>query len=315
MVTGDPTHGGLHQPVTTAKLTRRKSKTSKVRWPLVLILSLPAIAGIVLVYLVPFIGTIRTSFGTWNGIGKIQPAGTANYRTLFDDSTFYDSVRITVLFAVVVTVGVMLLATITAMSVRRGRMSTPLRVIWFLPAIAPGTAIAVFWGFAFQPISGAVNGVLGKLGLGSGHAWLASPDQARWAVMAVAIWAGVAFPFLILLGAMARISADTYDAALLDGATGWRSAWHITIPLVQPVLVMLTVLELIWNFNSFTLIWAMTKGGPVASTSTLPVRLYTDAFKDFNFGEASAIGVMASVVLVAAGLIGLRFANSRSDAV
>jgi len=266
----------------------------------------------VIVFFVPFLGTIRVSFSKWSGIGPIVPAGTANYRKLFSDPTFFDSVRLTLLFAVVVASGVMVLATATAVAVRRGRASGVLRVTWFLPAIVPGTAIAVFWGLAFQPVSGAVNGVLGRLGLGSNHAWLASPATARWAVMGVAIWAGVAFPFLIIVGAIARISPDLYDAAELDGASGWKQARHVTLPMVQPVLVMLSVLEVIWNFNSFTLIWAMTRGGPVSSTSTLPVRLYTAAFRDFDYGEASAIGVMASVVLVAAGLIGLRFANSRS---
>ena len=269
-------------------------------------------AGIVVVFLVPLLGTIRLSFSKWSGIGTPEPAGTANYRKLFSDPTFFSSVRLTLLFAVVVAVGVMVLATATAVSVRKGRVSAAFRVIWFLPAIVPGAAIAVFWGLAFQPISGAVNGVLGRLGLGSNHAWLASPDTARWAVMAVGIWAGVAFPFLIIVGAVARISPDLYEAAELDGATGWRQTRHVTLPLIQPVLVLLLMLELIWNFNSFTLIWAMTRGGPVSSTSTLPVRLYTAAFRDFDYGEASAIGVMASVVLIAAGLIGMRLANSRS---
>jgi len=300
--------------VTSAKVVRPEGgRRNKLTSPLAVLLSVPAIVGIVVVYLVPFLGTIRLSFSTWPGVGRVAPAGTANYRFLFSDPTFYDSLRITLLFAVVITAGVMILATATAMSVRRGRGSTALRVIWFLPAIAPPTAIAVYWGFSFQPISGAVNGILGKVGLGSGHAWLASLTEARWAVMGVAIWAGVAFPFLVLVGAIARISPSLYEAADLDGAPKWRQAWNVTLPMIQPVLVMITVLELIWNFNSFTFIWAMTRGGPVSSTSTLPVRLYSDAFVHFNFGEASAIGVMASVVLVAAGLIGLRFANSRSD--
>jgi ABC-type sugar transport system permease subunit len=273
---------------------------------------MPAIVSIVIVFLVPLVGTVRVSFSKWSGIGPVEPAGTANYRKLFSDPTFFSSVRLTLLFAVVVAFGVMIVATLTAVAARRGRGSAALRVVWFLPAIVPGAAIAVFWGLAFQPISGAVNGVLGKLGLGSNHAWLASPDTARWVVMAVGIWAGAAFPFLIIVGAITRIAPELYEAAELDGATGWRQMRYVTLPMIQPVLVMLTVLEIIWNFNSFTLIWAMTRGGPVSSTSTLPVRLYTAAFRDFDYGEASAIGVLASVVLIAAGLIGLRLANSRS---
>ena len=220
-------------------------------------LSLPALVAIVVVYLLPLLGTIRISFSKWSGIGALRPAGTTNYRKLLADPKFFGSLRLTLLFAFVVAFGVMLLATLTAVSVRRGRTAAFLRVVWFLPAIVPGTAMAVFWGFAFQPISGAGSGVLGRLGLGSDRAWLASPAAARWAVMGVAIWAGVAFPFLIIVGAIARVSPDLYEAAEIDGATGRRQLWHITLPLIQPVLVMLTVLEVIWNFNSFTLIWAM----------------------------------------------------------
>ena len=130
--------------------------------------------------------------------------------------------------------------------------------------------------------------------------------------MAVGIWAGVAFPFLIIVGAVARISPDLYEAASSTAPPDGARLVTSPLPMIQPVLVLPLMLELIWNFNSFTLIWAMTRGGPVVSTSTLPVRLYTAAFSDFDFGEASAIGVMASVVLVAAGLIGMRLANSRS---
>ncbi|MBN9618767.1 MAG: sugar ABC transporter permease, partial [Actinobacteria bacterium] len=127
------------------------------------------------------------------------------------------------------------------------------------------------------------------------------------------IWSGVAFPFLLLVGAIKRIAPDIYEAARLDGASGWRQAWLITLPLIQPVLVMVTLLELIWNFNSFTLIWGMTKGGPAEATSTLPVQLYVDAFQNFDYGQASALGVVTSVVLVAVGVVGLRFATSRTD--
>lgn len=207
---------------------RQANRTYRAPSLLAVLLSLPALVGIVIVFLVPFIATIRLSFSKWSGIGSIKPAGTSNYRKLLDDPTFFGSVRITILFAVVVAAGVMILATATAVAARRGRFAAPLRVIWFLPAIVPGAAVAVFWGMAFQPVSGAVNGVLGRLGLGSNHSWLASPSTARWAVIAVAIWAGVAFPFLILVGAIARISPDLYEAAELDGA--WDRARCGTSP-------------------------------------------------------------------------------------
>lgn len=293
----------------TPRAFRRRGTTAKVPWPLAVMLSLPALVGIIIVFLVPFIGTIRLSFTTWFGVGEAEPVGLRNYDALFSDPTFYSSIRVTVLYTLLSALGIVILATVTAMSVRRGRLATVLRIVWFLPAIAPGTAVAVFWAFALQPVSGAVNGLLGIVGLGDTHAWLASPRDAIYVVIAVTIWAGVAFPFLLIVGAIERVAPEIYEAAQLDGAGATRQAFHITLPLIRPVLAMVTVLELIWNFNSFTTVWAMTKGGPAEATNTLPVRLYVDAFQNFEFGEAAALGVMTSVVLVVIGLVGLRFAN------
>ena len=144
------------------------------------------------------------------------------------------------------------------------------RVIWFLPGIAPIAAVSVFWSLAFQPTSGVVDAALGHLGLGSTHAWLSSSSLAIYPIVFVTVWASAGFAFIVLLSGMEQIPVEFYEAARLDGASWTRVFRSIMLPLVRPVIGVVALLEAIWTFNGFTVIWGMTQGGPGYATSTLP---------------------------------------------
>ncbi len=211
--------------------------------------------------------------------------------------------------------GIVIVALVLAEAVRSGaRGSTFYRIVWFLPGIAPFAAVGVFWSLAFQPSGGAVDAVLGDVGLGSNHAWLAGSSTAIYPIIAVTIWASVGFAFLLLLGAMpAGASVSLYEAARIDGAGGVRMFFAITVPLIRPVLTVVALLELIWTFNGFTVIWAMTMGGPGYATSTLPVLVYKEAFQDLNFGLASSMAVVGGLILMIVGIVSLRVGQSRQE--
>jgi ABC-type sugar transport system permease subunit len=171
--------------------------------------------------------------------------------------------------------------------------------------------VAVFWATAFQPRIGTANAVLGSLGLGDRHAWLADPDKAIYVLVFVSIWGGVGFAFLLMLGGMEQIPVSLYEAARIDGASVPRQFFSITLPLVRPVLAITATLQLIWAFNGFTLIWGLTKGGPADSTSTLAVHVYKEGFQFFRFGEASTVAVLASAVLIVVGFVAMRNSSSQ----
>ena len=275
---------------------------------------LPAVALVVVFLVLPVLQGIRLSVSRWYGAGPITFIGLRNYKSAID-SSFASTLWLTAKFALLCTAGIMIMATLMAAAVS-GRVhgAKIYRVIWFLPGIAPIAAVAVFWTTAFQPNQGAVNVVLGALGLGKSHAWLASSSKAIYPPIFVTIWASVGFAFLLMLGAMEQIPVSVYEASRIDGASTTRQFFSITLPLVRPVLTVTAMLELIWSFNGFTTLWAMTQGGPGYATSILPVQVYKQAFQETNFGGASAMAVVGGAILIVVGAIGLRLSRSRQEA-
>jgi ABC-type sugar transport system permease subunit len=279
-------------------LSRRNSRA-------VLIALLPGLAALVVFFGIPIVELIRTSLSTWSGIGSQQFIGIGNYQQVLAQASFLSGLGKSILLGAASAVGICVLATILGALVSSNIKGSGIyRVIWFLPGIAPPSAVAVFWALSVQPKSGAVNAFLGALGLGDGHAWLASPSTALWVVIGVAIWQGAGFAFLVILGAMEEVPVSAYEAAALDGASSLRRFFSITLPLIRPVLSMVILLEAIWAFNGFTLVWGMTMGGPGDATSILPVQIYKDAFQFGDFGPAAAISVIGGVLLLAVGIFG-----------
>ena len=285
-------------PRTAGPLARRRSRQ-------VLLTLLPGVLVLVLFFGVPLVALVRTSLSSWSGIGSQRFIGVGNYTAIFGDAGFYQSLLKSVLLGVGSAAGICVLATVLGALVSAGISGSPVyRVIWFLPGIAPPSAVAVFWSLSVQPDSGAVNAVLGALGLGDQHTWLAERSTALYVVMGVAVWQGVGFAFLIILGAMEEVPVSAYEAAALDGCSPVRRFFSITLPLVRPVLSMVVLLEAIWAFNGFTLVWGMTKGGPGDATAILPVKVYQDAFQFGNFGPAAALSLIGGVVLLVVGFTG-----------
>ena len=274
----------------------------------------PALALLGIFFLVPIIQAIWISLSKWPGAGPVQLSGAGNYASTFESPVFYNSLLLTFLFALASAFGIVAIATLLAaavsQNVRGGRFY---RVIWFIPGMAPAAAVAVYWTTAFQPGIGTVNVLAGLLGLGSSSAPLASAQLAIYPIIFVSIWSGVGFAFILILGGMEQIPVSVYEAAKIDGASPTRQFFSITLPLVRPVLSITATLNLIWAFNNFTTVWGMTNGGPGNATTTLPVLVYRTAFVDGNFGNATAIAVIAGAILLVLGFISLRLTQSKSE--
>lgn len=280
------------------RLDRRSSRT-------VLITLLPGTVVLLAFFGLPILGLIRTSLSSWTGIGDQQFIGLDNFVALVGDSSFLGALLNSILLSVSSSVGICVIATVLGALVSAGvRGSAVYRVIWFLPGIAPPSAVAVFWSLSVQPQSGVVNAVLGSVGLGDSHAWLAESATALWVVVGVAIWGGAGFAFLVILGAMEEVPVSIHEAAAIDGASALRRFFSLTLPLIRPVLSMVVLLEAIWAFNGFTLVWGMTMGGPGDATTILPVQVYKDAFQFGNFGPAAAISIVGGVILLVVGFTG-----------
>jgi len=262
----------------------------------------------------PMINSVKLSFSRWGGLGPLEAVGLNNYKFLFSDPQMRYSSRITIFYAFTVAFFVVAIGTLLAAAVSANvRGHKAMKLIWFFPGIAPPTAVAIFWSSGFQPESGVVNILLGKIGLGNNHAWLASSDTALFPVIFVGIWSAVGFAFLVILGAVEQIPVSLREAALVDGANMRQQFTKITLPLIRPILMTIFTLEIIWTFNGFTVVWAMTNGGPSDSTSILPILAYKEAFRYGRFGTAAAMAVITGIFLMIVGTIGIRLSRSEQQ--
>lgn len=299
-----------------ARSRPRRSHSGIVGSPRILLVLtiLPAVALMLVFVALPALEGVRISFSGWEGFGSVNFIGFQNYVEAISDSPFLGSLLLTLLYAAASMVGIVIVATLLAAAVSGRMKGSPFyRVVWFLPGVAPVTAAGVFWAIAFQPRTGIVNVFLGHIGLGDAHAWLASQTVSIYPVIFVTIWANVGFAFLLLLGAMEQIPTTVFEAARIDGAGALRTFTSLSLPLIRPVLTITAILELIFQFNGFTIIFSMTQGGPGYATSTLPVLIYLQAFQLTHFGLGSAMAVMGSILLIIAGLFSVRLSRSRQQ--
>lgn len=277
------------------------------------IFSLFPVFGLLFLFLaLPAINSVWLSFNRWGGVGDPQFVGLANYEQLVSDGSLAASIRITLLYTFTVSILVVTIGLLLAIAVSTNLKGHKFyRVVWFFPGVAPPTAVAVFWSLGFQPEIGVVNAVFGRLGFPSDTQWLAQSSTVMFPVMFVGVWVGVGFAFLVLLGAVESVDVSIREAAKIDGASWGQQVTMIMIPLIAPVMFTILTLQLIWNFNGFNLVFAMTQGGPGRSSEILPVFTYIEAFRFGRFGTASAAAVIGGFFLIIIGWLGIRLSRSR----
>jgi multiple sugar transport system permease protein len=230
--------------------------------------------------------------------------GLENFRQLIHDDLFVNSFKIGVIWAVSVTFLQFCLALGLALL-----LSQPLRFRWLARSLAlvpwamPPVVVGIMWRLVFQPQAGVLNELLYRAHLpGSSIDWLSDFKWALPAVILVGIWAGMPQTTVALLAGVQSIQDELHEAAAVDGAGTLRRFWTITLPQLRPVIVAITTLDLIWNFNSFGLVYVLTQGGPGHSTELPMLFAYNQAFKYGEFGYASALG--DAMVLVIAAVLG-----------
>ena len=167
----------------------------------------------------------------------------------------------------------------------------------------PPVVVGIMWKLFFQPQAGILNEMLRRGNLpGENIDWLSSLSWALPAVIVVGVWAGMPQTTIALLAGLQSIGDELHEAAAVDGATTWHRFRTITLPQLRPVIIAITALDFIWNFNSFGLVYVLTEGGPAGKTELPMLFAYNQAFKYGEFGYASALGC-AMVVVIASGLI------------
>ncbi len=237
-----------------------------------------------------------------------QPAifvGTGNYAALFEDDTFWVVLGQTVVFATCCVVATLAVGAVLAVLLTRiGRGP---RLALFLAALtawaAPAMTGSVIWMFLFDTDLGLVNEVLGL----AGYNWLYDKTVSFGLIGAVIVWHSFPFVMITLYAGIQAIPQSVLEAAALDGATTFSSFWRITVPMLRPLLAIVVIQSIIWDFKVFTQIYVMTGGGGIAGQNlVLNVYAYQKAFASSQYGLGSAIGVVMTLILLAITLLYLR---------
>ncbi|MCX5335528.1 carbohydrate ABC transporter permease [Streptomyces sp. NBC_00140] len=271
----------------------------------------PTIVGIVVFTVVPIVGSVILSLFHWNVIDEPSFAGAANYREVFGDSTVLVSFRNTLVFMVFAVALQLLIALVLALAVN-GRMPVWLRSVFrsafFFPLVLSAASISVVMKYLFNQDFGVVNWLLGTVGIAP-VPWLTSENAAMTTVVLVYVWQQFGFSFLLFVGGLNNIPKEIHEASALDGATGLRKHLNITLPLLSPTLLVASVVGIINALQVFEQPYVLTNGGPGDSTRTVVMVIYESAFEQLRFGEASAVGVLLFVLIMA--VTALQFRLSR----
>ncbi|WP_020660073.1 carbohydrate ABC transporter permease [Amycolatopsis benzoatilytica] len=234
-------------------------------------------------------------------------AGIDNFIRLGGNALFWDSLRIGLIWTVGVTVLQLAAAMGLALLLNSGlRLQGLTRVLALIPWAMPPVVVAIMWQMIYSANGGPLNAFLGSLGLPDGTNWLGDFTTALPAVIVVGVWVGMPQTTVTLLAGLQQIPAELHEAAAVDGAGAWRRFTAVTWPSMRPIVSSITSLNFIWNFNSFSLVYVLTAGGPGGKTMVPVLFVYLEAFKNREIGYAAAMGLVLVIVVVALLAIYLR---------
>lgn len=228
----------------------------------------------------------------------------ANYNYLLKDPFFKTTFWNTAIFVTASVATHMILGLAVAMVLNTALPAKPLfRLIALLPWVVPDVVAGIIWKWMCDPIYGAINDVLLKIGfIDTPVEWLSNPKLAMFSVVLVNLWRGFPFVMLILLAGLQAIPRHLYEAAAIDGASKVQTFFHITIPGLRKMIVVALALDIVWEVRRFGLIQAMTQGGPGILTEVLSTYTYKQYFQFFRFEYASAVAVVMTIVLLLVSL-------------
>jgi multiple sugar transport system permease protein len=286
-------------PSAPPRRPRRRSRRGSLAWAAFFLA--PTTLGLGFFYIWPVVQTFYYSFTTWGPFGGHEWSGLDNYRQIFQDDEVLDALRNTVYFTVLGLAGIPISLVLAALLARRGRRGvTPYRTLLFLPVVTMPAAVAIVWRWLYNGDYGIVNSLLSHVGIGHVY-WISDPDTALIAVALVGIWSSVGYNMVILMAGIQAIPRHYYEAAEMDGASGPRQFFSITVPLISPSLFFVTVLSVIGSLQTFDLVYVMIgRTNPaLPQTRTVVYLFYQKAFIENDRGYAAALAFLLLLIIVA----------------
>jgi len=271
----------------------------------------PTLVGFVLFFVGPVFAAFVLSTYNWNLITPAQFAGLDNYKQLLNDprlgSIYLTTFKIAVsTVALKLTIG--LIVAVLVDSKIHNWLRTFFRLSFFFPFVVPATAVALIWSFLLNKDLGMVNWFLGLVGIDR-LPWLNSSAWSPVAVIITDVWKDLGFYVVVFIGGLQTIPNDLYEAAQVDGSNRLQRFFYITLPLLSPTVLFLSVIGMIGAVQIFAQPFVLTQGGPGDATRTVVMYIYEQGFRFFNMGYASTIALSLFIVLF--GLTLLQFLFSR----
>jgi ABC-type sugar transport system permease subunit len=281
-----------------ARSKGRRSRTNLVGIGFVL----PFLIMYALFLIWPIILGLRMSFFNWtlSGLGSSDFLGLGNYQLLFSDSAFWQSLGVTLLFTVISTPLLIIIALVLALLVNRAIPGQAFfRTVFFAPFVLPVSVVVLIWSWLYQPGFGLINGVLSDLHL-STVGWLSDPHIALLSVIILTVWWTVGFNFVLYLAGMQQISPELNEAASLDGAGAWARIRWITIPLLNRTTTLILILQVIASLQLFQQAYLLmgSGDGPNFSTRSAVQYIYEAGFTTFRIGFASAASYVLFILIL-----------------
>jgi multiple sugar transport system permease protein len=291
----------------TAAVDQPRYGWRKTTWIWIFLLPTVVLYGVYTIY--PIIASYWYSLVEWNGFDSGQTfVGLSNYREVFADPLFWNSFKVTLLFMLLVVPARVLLTLLMAMVLNSPKLPLigVLRSAFFIPVVTTTAIIGVVMRFVLDPASGPVSSVLAKLGFGSVD-FLGDQHLALPAAAVLYIWKFFGVTMIYWLAALQTIPYELYEAARIDGAGTWQLFRHITLPMLKPFLIIITVLTIEETFHNFDLMYTLTSGGPYFHTEIIEIYIYRWAFAAPipQLGHASAAAVVFGLLVAIVGALQL----------
>ncbi|WP_350277995.1 sugar ABC transporter permease [Kribbella sp. HUAS MG21] len=282
---------------------RRRRSSTWVGWSFIL----PNFLGFATLTLVPVLASLALSFLDWDSYSTPRWVGLANFERMIHNETFWTALRNTAYYAVghvpLTLVAALGFAVLLNQKLRAVRF---FRTALFFPYITSLVAVAVVWNMLLSPDLGPVNQLLRAIGVDNPPGWTTSTTWAMPAVIMASVWRDLGYYMILYLAGLQTIPAELYEAAQVDGASGWQRFWHITVPSLRPTTFFVLIMLTISSFKVFDLVQVMTEGGPGRATLVLSQVIFREGITQGRFGYSSAISMVLFVIVLTVTLVQFR---------
>ncbi len=262
---------------------------------------LPTVLFIFWALIIPFIWTLILSFQEWTGFGKAEWVGLSNLIEAVQNPSIRKALFNSIYYALASTAGAVILGLVLSTCLYRmgRRESSVMRLILYSPAMLPVAVVGLMFTFFYNPTIGLVNQFLELINAENlTRVWLQDKSTAMLSIIVAAIWKSTGANMILCFAAMQTIPQSLFESSYMDGAKYWQQTFKITFPLIKPMILLTTINTLGQQYKSFGLIFTMTQGGPGELTTTIPIKMVKTAFSFGYFGEAAAMGILLTCVVV-----------------